>query len=101
MASLVRALRVPGPVLSVLASWAIPADTRAWTTGGRVQVTVPGLRNSAAGTLREEITERVGELPGVAWVAVNGVLERVVVGLDTPPASLEEIERRIGKALDE
>src|SRR5438876_7256366 len=93
------ALRLPGRLVGKLVSWAVPAgpDTRAWAIADRVQVTVPGLGAPECGALRRRVVDELPELPGVAWVAVNAVLERVVVGVSDPPATVDEIEQRVAK----
>ena len=95
-----QTLRLPGQVVGALVSRAVPAAPapRTWGSGDRVHVTVPGLGSDA---VRRRLVERIAELPGVDWVAVNAVLDRLVLGLGDPPATVEDIERRVAKVLAE
>src|SRR5262249_29794631 len=101
--SVAGALRLPGRLVGAMVSRAVPAfgvrqaGWRTWRDDHRVLVKVPGLGEPESAALGRRLEEELGALSGVAWVAVNAVLERVVIGLADPPTGMDALDERIGK----
>ncbi len=98
----VDGLRLPGRAVLGLMSHVIAIDPVV-TASGRVEtredivmVAVPELA-AADDDLSRRLTDEVGALPGVAWVATNAVLGRIVVGLADPPAAADDVHACVAK----
>ncbi|WP_066948909.1 cation-translocating P-type ATPase [Streptomyces lushanensis] len=80
---------VARPAMTVLETLTRPLTSRAsgrvqTFDGGRAHLTVRGLRGTTGPKIAESLEQRLAEVPGVRWAAVNAVLQSVVVALEGP-----------------
>ncbi|WP_049887599.1 heavy-metal-associated domain-containing protein [Saccharopolyspora spinosa] len=86
------ASQIVAPVVAVAQSIAgLGRGRRAWSSEGRAYVEVRGVDQPGAEEAGEQIARRLEKVPGVAWVEINAVVGRVVIGHDPGLVGVAEL----------